>query len=457
MEFKVGDRVRYVVKRDTDNVKVGEVGIIRGISSYGNYAVDFEESGYKHSCDGLCQSNHGWWCEGDTLELVVSTLAEIKEKELTCCINVRSIVEAQFLDDFFECKSYLKDYCMKNYTDSVENKLFDDTLAFQLTDGVISNCCSANFYRSCGGRYGEVYEFSDLFPVGSTMVCGDRMYQRTESGITNYKLVAEDGWGGIATLKPRDESMGFESPYLDLSSLILPTNSREFAEKINKELTEYFNAFPNGFKGGKKPEYVLNEKQAKEYADNIMATAESISHITDIPYENSINKLKTCLGAFPNDGISAKNGGKNSMKFTFYTIEGYRIDKSNNSKIPTITTEVYLHGSGTTGSATCDKADYDERQGVIEAMANAAIGNFEREYHRAVQQNKADEKNARTCSYCGQVFDTVSEKDAHEAWHVERRKARRERYLLRKRAKEIAFEEQAQKMAKEIIAENNKK
>ena len=61
-------------------------------------------------------------------------------------------------------------------------------------------------------------------------------------------------------------------------------------------------------------EYVFNEKQAKEYADNIIATAESISHITGIPYENSINKLKTCLSAFSNDGISAKNGGKNSMK-----------------------------------------------------------------------------------------------------------------------------------------------
>ena len=53
MEFKVGDRVRYVVQRDIDNVKVGEVGIIRGISPYGNYAVDFEESGYKHNCERI--------------------------------------------------------------------------------------------------------------------------------------------------------------------------------------------------------------------------------------------------------------------------------------------------------------------------------------------------------------------------------------------------------------------
>ena len=53
-------------------------------------------------------------------------------------------------------------------------------------------------------------------------------------------------------------------------------------------------------------EYVFNEKQAEEYAENMIATSELISHITGVPNENSINKLKTCLSAFPNDGISAK-------------------------------------------------------------------------------------------------------------------------------------------------------
>ena len=168
-------------------------------------------------------------------------------------------------------------------------------------------------------------------------------------------------------------------------------------------------------------------------------------------YENSINKLKTCLNAFSNDGISAKNGGKNSMKFTFNVNEGTRVDKSCNGTIPTITTSVVL-GKYLKGEATCDKADYDMRQGVLEALANAVFdGNFEKAYDKAVKTNAFCERQDRTCHYCGKVFDTVEEKEAHEAWHVERKKARRERYLLRKRAKEIAFEEQAQKMAKEMI------
>jgi hypothetical protein len=104
------------------------------------------------------------------------------------------------------------------------------------------------------------------------------------------------------------------------------------------------------------------------------------------------------------------------------------------------------------GTATCDKADYNERQGVLEAFANTTCGNdFYKVYAEAIKEKKHRDIADRTCIYCGKVLDTVEEKQEHEAWHVERRKARHERYLLRKRAKEIAFEEQAQKMAKEMI------
>ena len=141
------------------------------------------------------------------------------------------------------------------------------------------------------------------------------------------------------------------------------------------------------------------------------------------------------------------------MKFTFSTIEDYRMDKSNNTKIPTITTHVYV-GRYYHGMATCDKADYNERQGCLEAIANAMCGdNFDREFNKAVKANAFADKKKRTCTYCGKLCDTVEEKQAHEAWHVERRKARHERYKLRKRAKEIAFEEAAQKLAKEMTGE----
>lgn len=137
---------------------------------------------------------------------------------------------------------------------------------------------------------------------------------------------------------------------------------------------------------------------------------------------------------------------KMPTKFTFYVKEGTRPDKKCNGLIPTITTTV-VDASGKKATVTCDKADYSERQGVLEAIAQMACGgNFDKEYDKAVKKNKLIELHDRTCTYCGKVFDTVEERKAEEAWHVERKKARRERYLLRKRAN--------QKMAKEMIKED---
>ena len=215
----------------------------------------------------------------------------------------------------------------------------------------------------------------------------------------------------------------------------------EWAYKIwfSEEMLEPAYAEGGYIPYGKQPlELVCNEEQAKNIAERLA------------------KELNGMLGV----SFTKKEEKKMPTKFTFYTEEGYRIDKSNNSKVETITTFVKINGFDNTylGMATCDKVDYSEREGVINALANAMCnGNFDREFNKAVKDNARANKKARTCTYCGQLFDTIAEKKAHEAWHVERKKARRERYLLRKRAKEIAFEEAAQKLAKEIIAEDNKK
>ena len=315
MELKVGDRVRYVVQRGIDNVKVGEVGIIRGISPSGSYAVDFEESGYRHNCDGLCQSNHGWWCSGDTLEPV-------------------------------------------------------DSKTLRMADGTI------------------IGDFS----TGGTLPKGVSIHDLP----TNELIVP---WNMIPNIHiETDMSMA----------------------ELSQKLSEHFNTLPKQRMCGKRAENI--------YFD-----------------ENVFKEEK-------------------NLKFTFYfnVNEGTRVDKSCNGTIPTMITNIELLGGNVSdkvisieGSATCDKADYDMRQGVLEALANAVFdGNFEKAYSKAAKANALCERQDRTCYYCGKVFDTVEEKQKHEAWHVERKKARRERYLLRKRAKEIAFEEQAQKLAKEMIKED---
>ena len=197
------------------------------------------------------------------------------------------------------------------------------------------------------------------------------------------------------------------------------------------------NHFCTGFRGGKIPasgELIVSQREMERAMDRLLKALEEPS------VKFGIKKLEQKL---KEDKL---------MKFTFYTKEGYRIDKSNNSKVETITT--YVNGILLSGEATCDKVDYDERQGVIEALANAICdGDFDKVYRKAVKANKRADEILRTCKYCGKIFDTIEEKEAEEAWHVERRKAKRERYKLRKRAKEIAFEQAAQKMVKEIAKE----
>ena len=310
MEFKVGDRVRYVVKKDIDNVKVGEVGIIRGISPHGSYAVDFEESGCKHSCEGLCQSNHGWWCSGYTLEML-EPANSIKD-------NIDALVSS-YSNMKWQSRLWTERFHLK-----------------PLPNGTDLN--------NINGVSVHDLDYSALYRAQPITIQIDK---------------AED----------------FDK------------------EEFSRRLEEYFNKY-------------MKRKEDK------------------------------------------------TMKFTFYVKEGTRIDKSCNKTVPTMTTFVSI-GRYHSGKATCDKEDYDERQGCLEAIANAFLdGNFDREFNKAVKKNERTELRNRTCTYCGKVFDTVEELKEHEAWHVERKKARRERYLLRKRAKEIAFEEAAQKMAKEMIKED---
>lgn len=157
------------------------------------------------------------------------------------------------------------------------------------------------------------------------------------------------------------------------------------------------------------------------------------------------------LAAATSDLMEALRERETEM-LTFDVTEGYRIDKTNNEKVPTVTTTVCW--ANHEGSATCDKSDYSMRQGCLEAIANTIFnGSFDKAYRKAVKFNEQDDKMSRTCRYCGKLFPTVEECVEHEKWHVERRKARHERYLLRKRAKEIAFEKKAQEFAKEITFE----
>ena len=127
------------------------------------------------------------------------------------------------------------------------------------------------------------------------------------------------------------------------------------------------------------------------------------------------------------------------------------IDKSNNGRIPTVTTHVtFINDKGIfRGTATCDKLEYNEREGVLNALANALCGSFDREYSKEVKRQARVDLHNRTCTTCHQVFDTAEEARAHEKWHIENKKARRQRYLERKEARDrLAEKEREERISK---------
>ena len=186
--------------------------------------------------------------------------------------------------------------------------------------------------------------------------------------------------------------------------------------------------------------------------------------------------------------INNKKENDNNMKFTFFTEQGERIDKTCNEKIPTITTYAISNlVTGDSATATCDKCDYDRRTGalvaaakviskkseethlmydiamkmwgsdfcnaILETFANRAYaGNFEKYYDKWVREEKKLNDDKCKCKVCGKKFDTPDDAREHEEWHVEHKKAKRENYLIRKEAKRrLAEKEKENKIEKAII------
>jgi hypothetical protein len=319
------------------------------------------------------------------------TLADVWHKKISCIIHTSTQEEADML--FKVVDSYDHD----GTTWASWWNTYKEKTCYRTDLGeVIAYGCMNDYIKN--GE--EVIEFSDLVATGG--FCDGFRGGKIPTPSKPVPIEEQLGLlkiefknGSYIKAIPNEDVIRSKEPnlvWIDKIALPTATETKEMVERVRREILEFTNAFP---------------KEEKK------------------------------------------------LKFTFYVTEGTRVDKSCNGTIPTMTTTVEANNYSRTapvGTATCDKANYDMRQGVLEALANMYCdGDFDKVYNKAVKRNELADKKKRTCKYCGKVFDTIEEREAEEAWHVERKKARRERYLLRKRAKEIAFEEQAQKMAKEMI------
>ena len=235
-------------------------------------------------------------------------------------------------------------------------------------------------------------------------------------------------------------------------------------------ISEWYNPMRLTFKNGSSIE-ALPQKDDTVRGENHFCTGFRGGKIPTLSEIKGFATPSLDLSVFSNDGISAKNGGKNSMKFTFYVTEGYRIDKSNNTKIPTMTTEVLVNGKDYqySGSAICDKADYLERDGILNAIANAVCcDSFDREYEKLLANKKRRYDVSCKCKICGRNYYedektgkrtpfTPEDARKHEEWHEQNKKNKREKYLIRKEAKRRLAEAEREGKIEQTMKELYKK
>ena len=116
-----------------------------------------------------------------------------------------------------------------------------------------------------------------------------------------------------------------------------------------------------------------------------------------------------------------------------------------------VTTTVTLH-DGTNGSATCNAGEYDERTGVLNAIANAKCGgNFDLEYNKFCKNREKILRLKCKCGCCGKQY--LTQEDAHECRkkHIENKIRKHENYLIRREAKRRLAEEEKETAIKNAM------
>lgn len=126
---------------------------------------------------------------------------------------------------------------------------------------------------------------------------------------------------------------------------------------------------------------------------------------------------------------------------------------SKKEKIPVIkVTTTVTFQDGTKGSATCNAGEYDERTGVLNAIANAKCGgNFDLEYNKFCKNREKILRLKCKCGCCGKQYWT--QEDAHECRkkHIENKIRKHENYLIRREAKRRLAEEEKETAIKNAM------
>ena len=411
MKFNVGDRVRVCYTTEYDNVSVGECGtVVSADQCAAVYGVRFDERDIdlKHSCEGLCEDGYGWWCDEDMLEPAKETKFKVGDRVRVC--DARDSDEHV---DFGEC-------------------------------GVVRGIHPANDYH----RY----------------TCYSVQFDKFNEGRHTCLGLCDEGHGWNC-----DEDM------------LEPAKTDKVAKFKVGEKVEILNGIgiPDYTKGWCMPEYVgdvVTIRDCEKYSDGRIAY-----RIWEYPYTfderglapatvtsgfrgGKISTATSIIGSLLDSSdlwtsFSIKEGKTMRDKsIIFRVIDSERVDKTCNKTIPTKTTMVWV--GELVGVAKCDADEYNERDGVLNAIANAVCGNFDREYGKFLAHKKREYEMACKCAVCGHTADTPEDARACEAAHEARKKAKREAWLEKreaaKRLREMEREGRIEEYMKQIAKRKKK-
>jgi len=418
--FDIGQEV-YIRKGKFDRPEKGRI-IGCTIGSVQQYQVKTELI-----CDFLSQDDI----------YAIPSLQEIRDKKMTCFVEARCRDDVMKMQKSLPTFDNIPNYAVDIWDMNIGCKKYETAICFIIREGIINGWCYWEFYAKDHEEYGNGYFLRDVLKASGEYATG---------GVVSYTIKAEDFPDGL----PHDLSIkvGHSISSKDICDFIARTsqvsiqnlqedNKMKFkvGDKVigNIEANLYYGITREGWIGEVTKTYDNGNIKVRgtDRFDNI-ADYEVKEECFDL-YTGKIQK---------------------SHKLRFETTEGERYvshGKHKGETIPTITTTAYDDTMGNSGSATCDKADYNKRQGIIEAVANMTYGNFDREYNKFLNHQKEVENALCKCSTCGKTYKTKEEARACEQAHIDRKKAKRENYLMRKAAKKRAREMQIEQMAKDML------
>lgn len=335
------------------------------------------------------------------------------------------------------------DFCVYEHTNIYYLVSFDNQMEASISEGWLhkliqpSNLCRRGVSVAIHTpTYDEVEMLFNAFKSGS---CHQADWNRYKED-TCFRVIDGRicGYATAQYYKETDEII--ESTDIDLKAW-------EVQEKME-------------FKTG---DMVIGNEKACIYAvtkQGWIGTVEKVDeYMMTVADKNDGEKYRVSIHCFDlyTDKVIEQEAPKHRIRFETKEAERYvSKGKHKGETIPQIMTFVYDDSLGNMGVACCDKANYDERQGVLEAVANMTFGNFDREYQRYKNQQKKIYESLCKCETCGKIHKTPEAARECEKAHIERKKAKHERYLIRKEAKQrlanAEREGEIERIMKEICA-----